>query len=353
MEGDYTVVDTDAHYLEAIAELAPYFDEDDPWRMRLEEAPGKMTPSNTPDHYMYGRIQRNEVGYLEGKMAPEEVPVAMEHLGIDKIVMLSHTAIGHAKIGAQDDRPYVLAKGYMEYMLDKVLDAAEGIHTAIPIPHQDPTDALSLIEDYGDEDAVVGLCLITKGPEPPLGHRRYEPVYEAAQKRGLPVIFHAGGSSLDDFYVSGFERFIESHSLGFLWSVMAQVTSVVMQGVPEKFPDLDFVFQEAGITWVPGYMARLDAEFLKRRAEVPLLTKRPSEYMKEFYYGIQPLDYPFDVAYFEKAIDAMGGADSLMYASDYPHWDYDPPSSITDLPFLSDAEKSQILGGNAEEVFGI
>jgi hypothetical protein len=49
----------------------------------------------------------------------------------------------------------------------------------------------------------------------------------------------------------------------------------------------------------------------------------------------------------------MGGADTLMYASDYPHWDYDPPEVIEGLSFLSRAEKDQILGGNAEEVYGI
>jgi len=353
MTGGHTVVDVDAHYLEAIEELAPYFDEDDPWRMRLQERPDRMTPSNTPDHYMYGRISRDEVGYLDGKMAPEEVPATMERLGIDKILMLSHTAIGVSRIGAQDARPYVLSKGYLEYMLDQVLDPSAGIYTAIPVPHQDPQDALTLIDDYADEPGVVALCLLTAGPEPPLGHRRYEPVYEVAERKGLPVIFHAGGSSLDDFYISGFERFIESHSLGFLWSVMAQVTSVVMQGVPEKFPDLDIVFQEAGITWVPGYMARLDAEYLKRRAEVPLLEKRPSEYMKGFYYGTQPMDFALSNDWLEATIEALGGASSLMYASDYPHWDYDPPSTITDIPFLSDAERGRILGGNAEAVFGI
>ena len=350
---NFTVVDTDAHYLEPIEELAQYFDDDDPWKMRLVEEPGKMTPSNTPDHYMYGRIQRDEVGYLDGKMVPEEVPIAMEQVGCDKILMLSHTQISIARIGAQDDRPYVLSKGYMEYMLDQVLDPSEGIYTAIAAPHQDPEAIVDLIDEYGDEKSVVGVCMITKGPEPPLGHRRYDEVYEAAQKKGLPIIFHAGGSSLDDFYVSGFERFIESHSLGFLWANMAQLTSVVMQGIPEKFPKLDFVFQEAGTHWVPAYMGRLDGEYMKRRAEATMLTKRPSEYIKEMYFGIQPIEHPFDMKFMEESWRAMGGADSLMYASDYPHWDYDPPAAITDLPFLSDGEQAQILGGNAEEVFGI
>lgn len=353
MSRDYSIVDVDAHYLEPVEELAEYFDAEEPWHMRLQESPDTITPSSSPTHYLYGRITRDEVGYLEGKMTPDSVPHIKDHLGIDKIILLSHTGLVAAMISSQDDRPYILARGYLEYMLDRVIGQTEHVYTAIPAPHQDPHDCVELIDEYGDEESVIGVCMITSGPEPPLGHRKYDIVYEAAQDRDLPIIFHGGGSDLDSFQIKGFERFIETHSLGFLWSNMAQLTSVVMQGVPEKFPDLDFVFQEAGIMWVPAYMGRLDAEFLKRQAEAPLLEKRPSEYMKEFYYGIQPFEHPFDMEYFERAIAAMGGASQLMYASDYPHWDYDPPSTITDLPFLSLDEKERILGRNAEEVFGI
>jgi uncharacterized protein len=42
-----------------------------------------------------------------------------------------------------------------------------------------------------------------------------------------------------------------------------------------------------------------------------------------------------------------------MYASDYPHWDMDLPSTIYDLPFLSEQAKRNILGGNAKRVFNL
>jgi len=42
----------------------------------------------------------------------------------------------------------------------------------------------------------------------------------------------------------------------------------------------------------------------------------------------------------------------LLYASDYPHWDMDLPSTIYDLPFLSEKAKLNILGGNAQRLFG-
>jgi uncharacterized protein len=41
----------------------------------------------------------------------------------------------------------------------------------------------------------------------------------------------------------------------------------------------------------------------------------------------------------------------LLYASDYPHWDFDLPSTIYDLPFLSEQAKHNILGGTAARLF--
>jgi hypothetical protein len=43
----------------------------------------------------------------------------------------------------------------------------------------------------------------------------------------------------------------------------------------------------------------------------------------------------------------------LLYSSDYPHWDFDLPSTIWDLPFLSEKAKHNILGGNAARLFNL
>ena len=110
---------------------------------------------------------------------------------------------------------------------------------------------------------------------------------------------------------------------------------------------------ESGVFWIPLMMQRLDVEYLKRQSEAPLLTKKPSEYIKNMYFGAQPIELPEDLSYLRQVIDMIGGADRIMYASDYPHWDYDPPSTITELPILSEKEKKRILSGTAEEVFGI
>ena len=43
----------------------------------------------------------------------------------------------------------------------------------------------------------------------------------------------------------------------------------------------------------------------------------------------------------------------LLYSSDYPHWDFDLPSTIYDLPFLSETAKRNILGDNANKLFNL
>jgi hypothetical protein len=50
---------------------------------------------------------------------------------------------------------------------------------------------------------------------------------------------------------------------------------------------------------------------------------------------------------------AMNADTQLLFASDWPHWDFDPPRAITSLPFLSEQAKRNILGLNAARVFGL
>lgn len=345
----HTVVDVDAHFLDSAEGLADYLDDDDPWTERFREAKMSMVPQVSPDLYRAGRIKRDDVGYpVDG----EGVVDVMEYMDFDKIVMLPMAALFITGAGADDRRAELMARGFTEFMLDDVVDPGRGVYSLIPMPQHDPEAAVELIEKYGDEPGLPAICLSAPGSEPPLGNRRYDGIYEAAQSKDLTVVVHGGGSGLDDFHRKGYSRFIESHSLGFVETNMEQLTSIVIQGVPEKFPELDFVFQESGVLWVAAYMYRLDQEYLKRQDEAPLLEKLPSEYVQDVYFGTQPLERPGDPEYFEKALRTIG-TDSLMFASDFPHWDFDPPSAITDLDFLTADEKAAVLGGNAEEVFGI
>jgi predicted TIM-barrel fold metal-dependent hydrolase len=53
----------------------------------------------------------------------------------------------------------------------------------------------------------------------------------------------------------------------------------------------------------------------------------------------------------ELTFKRINAESQLMYSSDYPHWDFDLPSVIYDLPFLTESAKRQILGENARREF--
>ncbi len=50
-------------------------------------------------------------------------------------------------------------------------------------------------------------------------------------------------------------------------------------------------------------------------------------------------------------LEAIHAETQLLYSSDWPHWDFDVPARVVDLPFLSDQAKRNILGENARTLF--
>jgi predicted TIM-barrel fold metal-dependent hydrolase len=55
----------------------------------------------------------------------------------------------------------------------------------------------------------------------------------------------------------------------------------------------------------------------------------------------------------QATMEAFNADTQLLYASDWPHWDFDAPSSIGTLPFLDEPAKRNILGLNAARVFNL
>ncbi|MGE0039283.1 MAG: amidohydrolase family protein, partial [Xanthobacteraceae bacterium] len=136
----------------------------------------------------------------------------------------------------------------------------------------------------------------------------------------------------------------------FSWYNILHCTNWVINGMGERFPKLPVIWIEAGLSWIPFLMQRLDHEFMLRPSEAPLLKKKPSDYMRDMYYSTQPMEIQ-DMEALETTFRMMNAETQLLYSSDYPHWDFDLPSTISDLPFLSEKAKHNILGGTAARLF--
>jgi len=100
-------------------------------------------------------------------------------------------------------------------------------------------------------------------------------------------------------------------------------------------------------------MQRLDHSYLMRTSDCPALKRKPSEYMREMYYSTQPMEMPEDKSLLEATFKQIKADTQLLWSSDYPHWDFDLPSTIYDLPFLNEQAKRNILGGTAAKLFNL
>ncbi|GGM60885.1 putative TIM-barrel fold metal-dependent hydrolase [Halarchaeum rubridurum] len=357
---EHLVVDCDWHYADTFEQVAPYMPE--PWKTKFRNSGWDSTgvnqglsaffPTSTGNRSNYGKIDREFSEYPQGGDDKADVVEGMEFLDVDATLQISHLILAMGGVTADDRRVESFIKGYIDYMLAEVLDPDAGIYGLAPLPYHDIDASMDVLDRIEDEETFKGVVMVTAGASPPLGNRKYDPIYERCEALGLPVVYHTGGSGLDDYVRAGYEEMIETHTLGFLESNMSQIVSVACQGVPEKFPDLDIVFMESGVTYLPGLISRLDEEYLKRAEEAPLLEAPPGDYISDFYFGTQPLEESARPDLLEICFDMLG-TEHLLYASDYPHWDYDSPSIITDLPMLDDEQRKDILGRNAAEVFDL
>jgi predicted TIM-barrel fold metal-dependent hydrolase len=133
---------------------------------------------------------------------------------------------------------------------------------------------------------------------------------------------------------------------------MCHLANWIVNGIPERFPKLKVMWLESGLAWIPFMMQRLDNEYMMRTSEAPALKKLPSDSMRDMYFASQPMEIT-DLRLLEQTLRVINAKTQVVYSSDYPHWDFDLPSTIYDLPFLSETAKRNILGGNAIRLFNL
>jgi uncharacterized protein len=127
--------------------------------------------------------------------------------------------------------------------------------------------------------------------------------------------------------------------------------SLVAEGVFEKFRNIRWSFNEFGVAWLPYLLWRMDMEYKSNRRDVPWLKRLPSEYVREFVrFSTQPLEFPSDDP--KKLVTLLAlfeGQDMLMFASDYPHWDFDSPDYV--MKHLPQEWRQRILFDTAREFY--
>jgi len=223
-----------------------------------------------------------------------------------------------------------IASANNEYTIEEWLSQDTRLKGSLAIAPQDPTTAAAEIRRRGDHPDMVQV-MVSSAARRPYGDPFYDPIWEAAAEMDIPVAMHLGGTGgiNSEFTFAMQPTYYYEHHTLLCQAAMSHVVSLIVNGVFEKFPTFKFVVIECGIAWLPPVLWRLDAGWRALRKETPWVKKLPSEYAREHLrFTTQPLEQPAERDHLLAMLEAMDGKNTLMFASDYPHWDFDDPFEV-------------------------
>lgn len=242
-------------------------------------------------------------------------------------------------------------QAYNDSIAKEFLSVSSRLKAVAILPFQDVDAAVQELRRAVRDLGMVGAMLPADGPFL-LGRPEFDPIYAEAERLGTMVAPHATGSlrgrGLDEYL---FDSLIQAHTLSHSGAQMRQMTSMIFEGVMEKFPELRIAFLEAGCSWVPYWMDRMDEEFeFRGKLEARLLLKEPSQYIRSdnVFVACEP-----EEQLLPEAARALG-ENSILYASDFPHWDGSYPESLNELEAREDLSaevKRQILIDNPKRLY--
>ena len=243
-----------------------------------------------------------------------------------------------------------LAQAINDWQINEWLDPEPRLRASLLVPYEDGDLAAAEINRVGTYKHYVQVLLLVRTRDP-LGHRRYWKMYEAAVQHGLPIGIHFGGAGGGPLTGAGFPSYyIEDHG-GMPQAFYAQVVSLITSGVFELFPTLKIVLIEGGFGWLPPLMWRLDASYAHFKDEAPLLQCLPSDYIrKHFWCTTQPMEEPSQRHFFPQLLEQLAMDDRLMFATDYPHWDFDSPNRAFQVKLAKPLER-KIMAENARLLY--
>ena len=354
MRPPFGVIDADGHINEPETRLIEFLDP--PYRSYLHawvpDPKGRVNPnvSVAPklagfDPTLGGKLGANGP---PGFPTPADWLQAMEEGGLELTVLYPTTLLGYSAI---DDPDFLVAvtRAYNTYVYEDWLKVSPRFRAVALMPLRDVEESIKELRRTITELGFCGAFLPAVGFGL-LGDRRLHPLYAEAERLGCLIAVHGGHATAESMR---YTKFIHRHTIGFPVSNMMQMMHMTYEGAFECFPALRVAYLEAGCSWVPYLLNRMDEEWEKRGAEeAPLCKQKPSAYIKSarVFVHAEPGE---DLL--PQTLEILGDQ-SLVYASDWPHWDHEYPESIAQLwrrQDLTEAQKRGILADNARAMYGL
>jgi aminocarboxymuconate-semialdehyde decarboxylase len=213
------------------------------------------------------------------------------------------------------------------------------------LPLNSPLAAAEELDRVLAELGFPGVMLFSNASGVPLADERFWPLYERINEAGAVIYIHPtyplGVEAMKDYMLMPL--------VGFLMDTTLATAHLVFAGIPERYPKIRWVLSHTGGA-VPFLAERFDRgyeAFDRCRANI---TRKPSEYLREFYYDT----VNFDPACLKLAID-FAGIDHIVAGSDYPHMIGSLDKMLDSIRRLGlgDEDEQKILGENARRLLGV
>ena len=344
-----SLIDADVHnYPNSIADLLPFLSAR--WQAYVKQT-GFSTPSIPTYPKGYDAASRRDAWPPNGGRPGGDPDFAREQLldewGIDLAILNPLYAVANVQ---NLDFANALMRAVNDWHAAIWLDADPRWRGSIVVNVHDCQAAADEIRRVAKDPRFVQVLLLVRS-HAPYGRREFRPLFAAAAEAGLPVGIHFGGYGSNPTTACGWPSYyIEDHT-GMNQAFEAQVISLVCEGVFAEIPQTRIALIEGGFAWLPAVMWRLDKNYRGLRSEVPWVERLPSEYILEHFRATtQPMEEPANPKHLLDILEMIGDDRFLMFATDYPHWDFDSPERA--LPAVVSGEfKRRIMVDNASDFY--
>jgi predicted TIM-barrel fold metal-dependent hydrolase len=345
------LIDVDVHVnVPSIAHLRQYLS--DHWAEFVVEA-GFSGPFGVATIYPRGAptTVRDEWRPADGRAPASDLELVREQVldagGAERAILNCYYAIESVR---HPDLALALAQGVNDWLIAEFLDRDDRLRASMVVPGHDPAAAAREVDRVGGHPGIVQVFLPVRSAKL-WGHRLWHPLFEAVTRNGLVAGIQNGGIPDGPPTPTGWPSWYVEETAGDIQVFMAQITSVVAEGLFDKFPDLRVAVLEGGFTWLGPLLWRMDKEWKGLRRDIPWVKRPPSEIVREHIkLSVQPLDLG-PPEHYASVVDWIGSDALLMFGSDYPHWHNEDVAAL--LAVLPADAHAKVMSENARDLYGL
>ncbi len=273
--------------------------------------------------------------------------VDLDRYGIDTQI-ITHTCPGVAEVSVSESIEWA----------SKINDTLAGFCQKYPgrfcflatLPFQNIEESLKEMERAYKDLGAKGIQIFSNANGILTSSPEFHPLYEKAAEYGLTVEIHPSMKPTTAEAMKAANLPFQLY--GYTMDTTMVVTSLIYQGVFEKYPNLKVHHCHLG-GMIPYMIGRVDNAFKRFDKEWGIeLPKAPSEYYKnQVYVDILSLHVPA----IKCALEFMG-AEHLLFGTDYPHrasGTVEENFAALDSMGLTEEDKDKIFEKNAVKLFNL